>query len=225
MSPYGLYKLENQPIIHWHTCISDRTQDLGPKDQFETAWPLRENDQASTHPGPKGFHMAFDSWKSAQESPKIWFIQNGGYNLHTCKSSSNKLKNKFPVNLAETFVQNKWKPEFWFIWPYLQLKKTQKYGSMGLFPTHYESNSNELKKIHVNQAETFCKIDKILSFDLIWAIFRGPKIWPQSPYVIHAWKYSWYMPVNQISWSHVLKPFWENGQKNPLKIPVLTYFW
>ena len=106
------YNCENWPSVGWH--ISAPRQDLGPMGPFEApCGPIRENYQGSVHLGPMDFHMAFESWISAQQFPRyvpdkfgsethfIWV--HGAHILHTSKTNSNELKNKFHVTPGETF--------------------------------------------------------------------------------------------------------------------------
>ena len=73
--------------------------------------PQVENNQASAHLGSKGFHMAFESWTSAQQSPRyvpdkfgpigpFFYLAwaqgvTGAHTLHISKRSSNELKKSF----------------------------------------------------------------------------------------------------------------------------------
>ena len=53
------YLRENQPSIRQH--IADPRKDLGPMDFVRFSSPLGDNNQASAHLGPQGFHMALES--------------------------------------------------------------------------------------------------------------------------------------------------------------------
>ena len=134
------YKCENQPSSRRH--ISDPRQDLGLMGTFEAPLgPLWENDQASAYLGPRGFHMDFRSWKSAQRSlfevkkgPKIWplgahifthlwnFLQNE--RKTGTRGGSDLILALFGIKMARKYVPGviiymHWKVPLICLWPRL----------------------------------------------------------------------------------------------------------
>ena len=75
--------------------------------------PQVENNQASAHLGSKGFHMAFESWTSAQQSPRYVPDKFGPirpFILHGPKGSLGPILyiflNVVPMSLKKVFCES-----------------------------------------------------------------------------------------------------------------------
>ena len=108
--------------------------------------------------------VPYDVWVSAGtmlniQGPRVHI-------LHPSKSSANEHK---ICESRGNFLRNGQKFQFWPILTYSESKRAQKW-SLGAYIRHTsKSISNELEnKYHMNPVETFCKIDRKLTFDLFW---------------------------------------------------------
>ena len=63
------HERENQPSFHWHIYLRSQTR-FGPMGPLSPPVAPSGYDQDSVRLGPTGFHMAFKTWKSDQQSPR-----------------------------------------------------------------------------------------------------------------------------------------------------------